>query len=116
MPRIFSLSALNERFAIAIAVGLRSMISAHQRSISAPCRAARHLAAGQPHGERLVRPDDAAGDQHVECPSLADEARQAHAASEVAAALGERQEELLVEPPTILEHEVLAQKLPVGSV
>src|SRR5450759_5190274 len=35
MPLMLSLSALNERFAMAIAVGLRSKISAHQRPISA---------------------------------------------------------------------------------
>ena len=35
MPRMFSESALNERLAMAMAVGLRSMISAHQRATSA---------------------------------------------------------------------------------
>ncbi len=35
MPRMLSLSALKERLAMAIAVGLRSRISAHQRAISA---------------------------------------------------------------------------------
>ena len=34
MPRILSLSALNERLAMAMAVGLRSRISAHQRPTS----------------------------------------------------------------------------------
>ena len=35
MPRMFSLSALNERLAMAIAVGLFSMISAHHLATSA---------------------------------------------------------------------------------
>jgi hypothetical protein len=35
MPRMLSVSALKERLAIAIAVGLLARISAHQRSTSA---------------------------------------------------------------------------------
>ena len=76
MPRMFSLSALNERLAMAIAVGLSARISRHHASTSASSCVGRHDLVDEPHLERLGGGVAAAQKPDLARPLLADEARQ----------------------------------------
>ena len=75
-PRNCSVSALNERLAMAIAVGLRSRISAHHLSTSSSSFVVRHHRVDEAHVERLLGAVAAAEVPDLARALLADEPRQ----------------------------------------